>query len=108
MTSNSRVWVGKKGDTTIKEVIMTQKWKYREELGKQGKFRIGDLIQLSSYGLKSEQNTNVHFDGEEMGIVTKIDYSRHEKYPIIVQWINIPVKNTASRFFFRELKLKRT
>ena len=100
--------MGKKEIQHIKEFAMTQKWKYREEIGKQGKFRIGDLIQLSSYGLKSEQNTNVHFDGEEMGIVTKIDYSRHEKYPIIVQWINIPMKNTASRFFFRELKRKRT
>ena len=48
---------------------MTQKWKYREELGKQGKFRVGDLVQLSAYGLKSEQNLNVHFDGNEMGMV---------------------------------------
>tara|TARA_R110000823_G_scaffold292488_2_gene411293 strand:- start:823 stop:1095 length:273 start_codon:yes stop_codon:yes gene_type:complete len=89
-----------------------QEWKYREEIGKQGKFRVGDLIQLSAYGLKSEQNINIHFDGEEMGIVIKIDLyhtnSKHRKYPIIIQWINIPMKNSASSFFFRELKLKRT
>lgn len=87
---------------------MTQKWKYREELGKQGKFRVGDLIQLSSYGLKSEQNINVHFDGKEMGVVVKIELDQHKKYPIRVQWINIPMKNSASMFFFRELKRIRT
>ena len=87
---------------------MTQKWKYREELGKQGKFRVGDLVQLSAYGLKSEQNLNVHFDGNEMGMVIKIECQRYDKYPIAVQWINLPSKNTATRFFFRELKLKRT
>jgi hypothetical protein len=87
---------------------MTQKWKYREELGKQGKFRVGDLIQLSAYGRNSDQNVNVHFDGKEMGVVVKIEGTQHKKYPIRVQWINIPMKNSASMFFFRELKRVRT
>ena len=87
---------------------MTQKWKYREELGKQGKFRVGDLIQLSSYGRNSPQNVNMHFDGDEMGLVVKIEFDQHKKYPIRVQWINIPMKNSASMFFFRELKRVRT
>ena len=86
---------------------MTQKWKYREELGKQGKFRVGDLIRMSSYGKASDQNINVHFDGKEMGMVIKINQNKI-KYPILVHWINIPTKNTAQRFFFRELKRIRT
>ena len=87
---------------------MTQKWKYREELGKQGKFRVGDLVQLSAYGKNSDQNVNVHFDGEEMGVVVEIESNHRIKYPIRVQWINIPMKNSASMFFFRELKRVRT
>ena len=87
---------------------MTQKWKDREELGKQGKFRVGDLIQLSTYGRNSNQNVNVHFDGDEMGVVVKITHYPHKRYPIVVQWVNIPMKNSASRFFFRELKRIRT
>ena len=95
---------------------MTQKWKDRESLGKQGKFRVGDLIQLSAYGKNSEQNSNSHFDGEELGLIIEIGgrssagtgFGDTRKYPILVQWINRPNKNIAKRFFFRELKLKRT
>ena len=86
---------------------MAQKWKYREHLGKQGKFRVGDLIQLSAYGKNSEQNESESFDGNEIGLVIKIDGSR-DKYPILVQWVNRDGFNVATRFFFRELKLKRT
>ena len=92
---------------------MKQEWKDREHLGKQGKFRVGDLVQLSAYGKSTEQNTNEHFDGEELGLIIKIGGSSIyggdiRKYPLVVQWINIPNTNVAVRFFFRELKLKRT
>ena len=92
---------------------MKQEWKDREHLGKQGKFRVGDLVQLSAYGKSTEQNTNQHLDGHELGLIIEIGGSSIyggdiRKYPLVVQWINIPNKNVASRFFFRELKLKRT
>tara|TARA_R100000030_G_scaffold98903_1_gene89378 strand:- start:679 stop:960 length:282 start_codon:yes stop_codon:yes gene_type:complete len=93
---------------------MTQQWKYREHIGKQGKFRVGDLVQLSAYGKSTDQNTNEHFDGNELGLVIQIGKGKNmasgdiRKYPIVVHWINIPTKNVAKRFFFRELKLKRT
>ena len=92
---------------------MKQEWKDREHLGKQGKFRVGDLVQLSAYGKSTEQYSNDHFDGEELGLIIEIGGSSIyggdiRKYPLVVQWINIPNKNIASRFFFRELKLKRT
>lgn len=86
-----------------------QAWKYREELGKQGKFRVGDLVQISSYGKGTDQNSNHHFDGNEIGLIIKVKNQPHtDKYPIKVQWINIPNVNVPLRFFFRELKLKRT
>ena len=92
---------------------MPQEWKYREHIDKQGKFRVGDLVRLSSYGKSTEQNSNELFDGDEIGLVIKIGvYNRfggdHHKYPIVVQWINIPNKNIATRFFFRELIRIRT
>ena len=86
---------------------MAQKWKYREHLGKQGKFRVGDLVQMSSYGKKTEQNASVHFDGDEIGVITETTFP-HAKYPIKVHWMNRVGKNVSQRFFFRELVLKRT
>ena len=83
-----------------------QKWKYREHIDKQGKFRVGDLIQLSSYGRKTDQNKNVYFDGNEIGLILSIEPGC-DRYPIKIHWLNIPNKNIASKFFFRELKLKR-
>ncbi len=92
---------------------MPQEWKYREHIDKQGKFRVGDLVRLSAYGKSTEQNSNDLFDGNEIGIITSIgstyrSYGDSHKYPIEVQWVNIPNKNIASRFFFRELIRIRT
>jgi len=87
---------------------MTQKWKYREHEGKKGKFRVGDLVQLSSYGKSTEQNSNKHFDGNEIGLIICVSSHRQKKYPILIQWINIPNGNAPTRFFFRELILRRT
>jgi hypothetical protein len=86
---------------------MAQEWKYREHLGKQGKFRVGDLVQMSSYGKSTSQNYNVRFDGDEIGLITEIHFS-HAKYPIKVHWMNRVGESIASRFFFRELIRKRT
>ena len=87
------------------------KWKDREHFDKQGKFRVGDLVRLSSYGKSTEQNTNEFFDGTEIGLITEISYCRtysSDKYPIQVQWVNHNNKNIPKRFFFRELKRVRT
>jgi len=87
-----------------------QKWKYREHEGKKGKFRVGDLVQLSSYGKSTEQNSNNYFDGNEMGLIICVSGKgfKRDKYPILIQWINISKENVPTRFFFRELILKRT
>ena len=87
---------------------MPQQWKYREHIDKQGKFRVGDLVRLSSYGKSTEQNSNDYFDGDEIGLIKKISYSGTDKYPIEIHWMHRPNKNIATRFFFRELKLIRT
>jgi hypothetical protein len=75
-----------------------------------GTFKVGDLVQMSSYGLKTEQNeAMLIMNGQEIGIVEKIDcYYPHEKYPIRVQWMNKGVNTLPKRFFFRELKRLRT
>ena len=96
---------------------MTQKWKYREHSGRQGKFRVGDLVQVSSYALTTEQNDRLlHCNHEEMvGLVVEIGYHRSHKYPIKVDWINVKATREGVRepkppknFFFRELKRKRS
>ena len=89
--------------------MTTQKWKYREHEGRQGKFRVGDLVTVSSYALTTEQNNRLlTIDHTKLvGLVTKIDYSRGE-YPIQVDWLNPIYKQMPTMFFFRELKLKRT
>ena len=86
---------------------MTQKWKDRESVGKQGKFRVGDLIRLSHYGKKTAQNDSPHFDGTELGYISSINIG-WGKYPIQVKWINIPTDSVSFRFFSRELKIIRT
>ena len=69
--------------------MTTQKWKYREHEGRQGKFRVGDLVRVSSYALKSVENVRLlSIDHSKLvGLITKIDHSRG-KYPIKVDWLN--------------------
>ena len=93
---------------------MAQKWKYREHIGKQGKFRVGDLVTVTAYALTTEQNDSLlAIDHSNLiGLVTDIDENVWDKYPIKVEWINAKsilkgIKPTTN-FFFRELKLKRT
>jgi hypothetical protein len=94
--------------------MTTQKWKYREHEGRQGKFRVGDLVAISPYALTTEQNDRLlecnHKD--MVGLIVEINYSRSNKYPIKVDWINVKAENDNIRpptaFFFRELKRKRT
>ena len=93
---------------------MTQKWKYREHEGRAGKFQVGDLVTVTAYALTTEQNDRLlecnHKD--MVGLVVEINYSRSNKYPIRVNWINVKAKNDNIRpptaFFFRELKRKRS
>ena len=97
--------------------MTTQKWKYREHEGRQGKFRVGDLVAISSYALTTEQNDRLlecnHKD--MVGLVVEINHSRSAKYPITVSWINVKSNGTGlgkvkppTNFFFRELKRKRS
>ena len=90
--------------------MTTQKWKYREHEGRQGKFRVGDLVAISSYALTTEHNDRLlTIDHSKLvGLVVSIDNKRGEKYPIRVDWINPVYKDMPKNFFFRELKRKRT
>tara|TARA_Y100001973_G_scaffold56249_1_gene83116 strand:- start:3519 stop:3749 length:231 start_codon:yes stop_codon:yes gene_type:complete len=68
-----------------------------------GKFKIGDLVRLSAYGLRTDQNEGVC--AEDIGMVIRLDMVNH-RYPIAVQWIGEGKQlNRATQFFFRELKL---
>ena len=95
---------------------MTQKWKYREHEGRQGKFRVGDLVEVSSYALTTEQNDRLlHCNHEDMvGLIVEINHHRSNKYPIKVNWINAKSNGGTfkpkppTNFFFRELKRKRS
>lgn len=89
---------------------MTQKWKYREHEGRAGKFRVGDLVTISSYALTTEQNDRLlTIDHSKLvGLITSVGNHRSEKYPIKVDWINPIYKHMPTAFFFRELKRKRT
>ena len=90
--------------------MTTQKWKYREHLGRQGKFRVGDLVTVTAYALTTEQNDRLlTIDHTKLvGLVVKVGHERSDKYPIKVDWINPIHDKMPKNFFFRELKRKRT
>ena len=90
--------------------MTTQKWKYREHVGKVGKFRVGDLVTVTAYALTTEQNDRLlTIDHTKLvGLVVRLDTKRGEKYPIRVDWINPMYDKMPKNFFFRELKRKRT
>ena len=65
--------------------------------------KIGDLVRLSAYGLKTDQNEGVC--AEDIGMVIRLNMI-NSRYPIAVQWIGGGKGlNRATQFFFRELKL---
>ncbi len=90
--------------------MTTQRWKYREHEGRQGKFRVGDLVTVSSYALTTEQNDRLlTIDHSKLvGLIIAISKSGGDKYPIRVDWLNPIYKNMPTAFFFRELKRKRS
>jgi hypothetical protein len=72
-------------------------------IDKVGKFKIGDLVKLSAYGLRTEQNEGVC--AEDIGMVIRFNMM-NSRYPIAVQWIGGgKQQNRVTQFFFRELKL---
>ena len=72
-----------------------------------GKFKIGDLVTLSAYGKKSDQNGGVTY-WLDKGAVTYamiVGYNDTGSYPITVEWIGKPRGvNVPNRFYFREIK----
>ena len=74
-----------------------------------GKFKIGDLVTLSSYGKSTSQNscvTEAIEDGECVyGMITSLSRLRHSNYPIQVEWVGYTgAVQIPTAFFFRELK----
>jgi len=76
-----------------------------------GKFKVGDLVTLSSYGKSTRQNEcatdAVECGNLTYGMITRLG-SRNANYPINVEWIGyngaIQIPNA---YFFRELKYYR-
>jgi len=88
----------------------------REEKGKAGKFRVGDLVTLSAYGLSTEQNYSIRYEFEQAGkpfygLVTDTDFKDQtfgRTYPIKVNWIGMPNGTRhCANFYHRELKIAR-
>ena len=76
-----------------------------------GKYRIGDLVTLSSYGKSTSQNscvTEAIDDGYCVyGMITRLSKGS-SNYPIHVEWIGYTgAVNIPNAFFFRELKYYR-
>ena len=79
--------------------------------GRIGKFRIGDLVTLSSYGKSTSQNGCVAEavrDGDvTYGMITRLS-TRNANYPIHVEWVGYTGAVTIpTAYFFRELKYYR-
>ena len=87
----------------------------REEKGKAGKFRVGDLVTLSAYGLSTVQNYSIKWEFEQNDkvycalVVSTTDHALEGRtYPIKVKWIGIDKKkNFCTNFYHRELKIAR-
>mgnify|MGYP001349110128 CR=1 FL=1 len=90
-------------------------FKDREEKGKAGKFRVGDLVTLSAYGLSTVQNYSIKWEFERNDnvycalVVSTTDQALEGRtYPIKVKWIGIDKKkNFCTNFYHRELKIAR-
>ena len=91
-------------------------FKDREEKGKVGKFRVGDLVTLSAYGLSTQQNYSIRYEFEQADKVfyalvvstTAQEHLEGRTYPIRVKWIGMPkAASHASNFYHRELKIAR-
>ena len=86
----------------------------RESLGKVGKFRVGDLVTLSAYGLRSAQNNAITWEFENAdkvfyALITSISdqlESGGRTYPIKVMWIGMG-DVLCTNFYHRELKIVR-
>ena len=78
--------------------------------GRIGKFKVGDLVTLSSYGKSTRQNEcvtdAVECGNVTFGMVTKVTH-RNANYPIQVEWVGYTGVNIPTSFFFRELKYYR-
>ena len=66
----------------------------------------GDLVQLSSYGLRLSRMPNLTIFAGEMGVVVEGNISRHSNSfaTVAVQWIK-PNRNKIDHVSFRKLKL---
>jgi hypothetical protein len=79
--------------------------------GRIGKFKVGDLVTLSSYGKSTRQNECVA-DAVECGnltygMITRIS-GRNSNYPINVEWVGYNgAIQIPTAYFFRELKYYR-
>jgi hypothetical protein len=76
--------------------------------GRIGKYKIGDLVTLSSYGKSTNQNSDATEAIEDgycvYGMITKVKHSSSD-YPIVVHWIGYTgAVSIPTSFFFRELK----
>ena len=75
-----------------------------------GKFKVGDLVTLSSYGKSTRQNEcvadAVECGNVTFGLITQIKRP-YGNYPIQVEWIGYTGANIPTSFFFRELKYYR-
>ena len=87
----------------------------REEKGKAGKFRVGDLVTLSAYGLSTIQNYSIKCEFEQNDkmycalVVSTTDQALEGRtYPIRVKWIGIDKEqDLCTNFYHRELKIAR-
>lgn len=82
----------------------------RQVKEKIGKFKIGDLVTLSAYGIKTDQNSGVtHWLIE--GTITYamiVGLDDTGRYPIQVEWIGKPRGvNVCHNYYHRELKYYR-
>ena len=79
--------------------------------GRIGKFKVGDLVTLSSYGKSTSQNgcvtDAVECGNVTYGMITRLSHC-NANYPIHVEWVGYTgAVNIPNAFFFRELKYYR-
>ena len=70
------------------------------------KFKIGDLVQLSAAGRRSNQNHQFDYDGA-WGMVVRFD--EHNQYPILCHWFSDVRRfcGPNDHATFKEYELKR-
>ena len=70
--------------------------------------KVGDLVQLSSYGVSRSFNSQLTIDHpEQTGLIIKVDEAGYYRaYPYVIQWSKTPTDRHGREWIHHRRELK--